>query len=145
MIKPAEAYDQYVYSEKFYKIIKENLKDRKLEEGSRKVRVYSVDLVSRIRTSEKSGVNSIYLSNSKLPDSKKLIEIIFEFEDSSKVMGIKIRKSNISYYIFHIWLMEDNYVFVAYVGDRSELDNYRCKVYELSEFMKVLKNPLDLL
>jgi len=45
-----------------------------------------------------------------------------------------------------IWVMEDNYVFVCEYEIMNCLctgDNY--KIMELSEFMKTLKNPIELL
>jgi hypothetical protein len=48
---------------------------------------------------------------------------------------------------FFIWLIEDNYVVVVYyfifIGGHFSITSL--KKMELSEFMKVLKNPLDLL
>jgi hypothetical protein len=138
---PAKAFKEYVYSERFYKIIKENLDGKIIEEtDSIKVKC-SIEFDSYKYESNVASkyhhVLDIIPSRNHLV-SKKFISLGFTVYKPHK---IKV-------YYFFIWLLEDSYVFVAYLDHRipfrHKIDD-RYKVYELYDFMKVLKNPLGLL
>jgi len=137
-----EAFDQYVYSDRFFKILDENLSNKKINDkvGNISIEGYSEGEIISIRIID----DGRYFKEGSR-GAKKVYDLNIQVDISINIMGHKKQITDDNK--FFIWLIEDNYVVVVYyfifIGGHFSITSL--KKMELSEFMKVLKNPLDLL
>jgi hypothetical protein len=155
----SHSYDEYVYSYRFYKILLDNLFNKEILNDQKNLSAYIDCGIFRVKKFEDERTKSenflaftkskpISISEvDKYKDGKPIFRVDFNIKLSTKISSLGLDNyidinENVG---LVIWLMKDNYVFVSrYVISNCLLtDNY--KIIELSEFMKVLKNPLDLL
>ena len=157
-MKVRQAYQQYLYSDRFYKLVHENLNGKRTESENLSIfirtEMFRCEIFEDARAKAENFLaltkyKPISIENGKNhQDKKPMLKIDFNINGK-----FKIKSLGLDTYIdmdedigLVIWLMEDNYVFVCQYVMMNCLctdDNY--KIMELSEFMKTLKNPIELL
>jgi hypothetical protein len=139
-----EAFDLHVQSDRFFKILDENLSNKitNVKVGNISIKGDSGGEIISIRITD----DGRYFKEGSR-GAKKIYNVDLRVEISINIMGHPFVRKISEYNKFYIWLIEDNYVVVAYYTHFSDghISISSLKKMELSEFMKVLKNPLDLL
>ena len=136
-----QAFYLHVHSDRFFKILDENLSNKITngKVGNITIQGKSVGDINSIRITD----DGHFKEGSR--GAKEVYSVRIEVNISINIMGHtrKVIEDN----RFFIWLIEDNYVVVAYyiIYSDNSISISSLKRMELSDFMKVLKNPLELI
>jgi hypothetical protein len=152
----SEAYKQHLYSHRFYQILYENLSNKIIKasnniEAHLTCKILIFGYVVEIAKTDLIFTNEREIDINKIDssfDTKPIFDVDcnIQISTSFKSVGLNgwshIQKST----KLLIWLMEDNYVCICeYTEHRDGFHKHNYNVLELSEFMKALKNPFELL
>jgi len=154
MMTPPQAFKLNVYNKKFYEILQDNLSEKVVKYNNTvvdfgKSKMCDIARSDWNRSFYLSGPDYITVSE----DSHHVCTFILKLTLKTKVLGLElVRHPNISNMVrMVIWLMEDNLVFIGVTKDggtyaNGEIGNFEnYKILELSKFIKLLKNPLELI
>lgn len=143
MMTLRDAYEDHIENEKFSKIVKENLRDdTEFTDGFIVVSVLS--LMDHYMIPEDHGYYfDIGLKEKRIDEndnSKKVFFFEFQIDVTYDLFGLVLNTQGNQYIDTRsicFWLMADNFVCIYWSEEIY-------KVMELSEFIKLLKNPVKL-
>jgi hypothetical protein len=134
-----DAYEDHIENEKFSKIVKENLRSgANFTDGFIAMEV--IDLDDHYMEPEDHGhYFDIVIWEKKTNPSKKVFFLEFNIDITYNLFGLILKAGQNYQYIdpntIFFWLMADNFVCIYWAEDRYA-------IVELSEFIKLLKNPI---
>lgn len=140
MMTLKDAYEDHIENEKFSIIVKENLRSgAKFTDGFISMEV--IDLRDRYMEPEDHGhyFDIKVIREKKTNPSKKVFSLKFNIDITYNLFGLILIAGQDYQYIdpntIFFWLMADNFVCIYWAEDRYA-------IVELSEFIKLLKNPI---
>lgn len=133
--KELEGLRDFIWSPRFFNILQNNLCGK----------TFKVDklVIITAKSPSKSLIDhdGNYFFNN--PNGKRIFKCKFELITTSNFMSGELNQS--TYYYLYIWLVSDNYVCISIIESVTGylLGKFNC--IEMSDFMRLLKNPFEIL